>query len=200
MKYLKTLGLLAIAAAALMAFSAAASATTLTSPAETKVEVGAKLHGENEKGHVKLANPIANIECSSTVEGEITNAGGPGTSVVGKITTLDFTGCTNSWHVTSLASGTLTLTWKANNEGSLSSSGAKVDTTRLGVTCVYETNNTAIGTATDSTATSATATLHVNASIPINGAESSGLCGTGNASWSGSYILTKPDPLFFDKE
>lgn len=201
MKYVKILGLLAVAATALMVFSAIASATTLTSPEGTPLKEGATLHGENENGHVTLANPIANISCASTVEGKIAKEGegGAGKPVTGEITHLTFTGCTNSWHVTTISPGDLSLTWKAAGEGSLTSTGAKVETTRIGVKCVYVTNNTAIGTATDTSKTKSTPTLHVSAGIPISKAESSALCGEGNAKWEGAYVLTNPMTGYIDQ-
>ncbi|HEU4463335.1 MAG TPA: hypothetical protein VFR75_12170 [Solirubrobacterales bacterium] len=199
MKYVKMLGLLAVAAAALMAVTATASATSLTSGG-VKLGVGTEIHAVNENGHVTLANPIANISCSSTTKGEITNAGGEGAAVVGTLSDLTFTGCTNSWHVTAVTGGTLSLNWKATSEASLTSSGAKVDTTRFGVTCVYETAGTPVGTVTDSNKTKATATLDISASIPINTAESSSLCGTGNAKWEGSYVADIPDSIVIDEK
>ncbi len=186
MKYVKILGLLAVAAAALMALAGTASATivkTETSGAAATPTI----HAVNEGGHVSLQNPIATISCSSTVEGKV-ESHGSGVTAKGNITTLSFTGCTNSWHVTAVAGslGSLEVHWTSGYNGVLTSSGSKVDTTRLGVTCVYETNNTNIGTVTGGSP----ATLHIEASIPINGAESSGLCGSGNAKWEGNYVST----------
>ncbi len=195
MRYVKIFGLLAVAAAALMAFAGSASATTLTSPLGTTYT--GEIHADNENGHVKLENPIAKIECASTVSGHIERHG-TGVTVGGKITTLDFTGCTNSWHVTSIANGELELHYVSAGVGTLTSTGAKVDTTRLGVTCVYQTNETHIGTATDSSITKGTATLHVSAEIPINSTESSGLCGSGKAKWEGAYTVTTPMELWID--
>ena len=65
MKYVKMLGLLAVAAAALMAFAGTASATTVTSGGVTYTgEIAA-----SAEGHAVLDNPIAKIECASTVAG-----------------------------------------------------------------------------------------------------------------------------------
>src|SRR6476660_7406358 len=88
MRYVKILGLLALAAAALMAFAVSASATTDTTPTGTVIPSATDIHAVNENGHVKLANPIANIECASTVEGNIT-AQGAGVPAEGGISTLD---------------------------------------------------------------------------------------------------------------
>jgi|SRR5690349_12608585 len=184
MKYVKMLGLLAVAAAALMAFAGTASATTVTGPLG---EPTPTIHAENENGHVKLANPIANIECASTVEGTVTSHG-TGVTASGPIGILTFTGCTNGWHVTVVAPGSLEVHYVSPGIGTLTSSGATVSTTRLGVICNYATANTDVGTVTDSTRV-ATATLHIIATIPIH-AGSSALCGTGAAKWEGAYVST----------
>ena len=137
MKYVKILGLLAVAAAALMAFAASASADTVTTTTSGGTQETPTIHATNEGGHVSLQNPIATISCSSTVTGTVTSheAGKP---VVGSISELLFTGCTNSWHVTAVAGSLGKLSFEASN-GELKSSGTEVDTTKLGVTCVYET-------------------------------------------------------------
>ena len=186
MKYVKILGLLAVAAAALMAFAGTASATTVATSTGGAAATPT-IHAVNEGGHVKLANPIANIECASTVEGKV-ESHGAGVTAKGNLSKLEFTGYTNSWHVTVISLGSLEVHWTSGHNGTLTSTGSKVDTTRLGVTCVYQTSNTAIGNVTGG----ATATLTISASIPIVAAESSGRCGSGNAAWSGSYVTTSP--------
>jgi hypothetical protein len=188
MKYVKILGLLAVAAAALMAFAGSASATTLTSPKGTTYT--GKIHAVSE-GHAVLHNPIAKIECASTVEGEVTSHGS-GVTVVGHISTLDFTNCTNSWHVTTVAPGFLEIHWTSANNGTLTSSEAKVSSTRFGITCTYGTNKTDIGTVTGGK----TATLDIEGSIPF--LEGSGLCGSGATQWTGSYSIDTPDELLVD--
>jgi len=204
MKYVKILGLLAVAAAALMAFAGSASAATLTSP--ENVTYTGEIHATSE-GHAKLENPVAKIECHSTVKGTVEKHG-TGVTVGGAISELlwgtegSLNGkCTNSWHVTTVTAGSLEVHYKAPGEGTLTSTGATVDTTRLGVTCTYRTNETHIGTLTDSSKTvpaGGTATLHVSASIPLH-SESSGLCGSGNAKWEGSYSVLTPMSLWIDQ-
>jgi hypothetical protein len=201
MKHLKILGLLAIAAAALMAFAASASATTITSP------TGTPYTGEIEatsEGTVLLHNPIANIECHSTVHGkELTH--GSGSTAIGEITTLDWgteasttSGiCHDNWHVTNVTTGNLEIHYKEAGVGTLTSTGATVTTTRFGVTCNYRTNATHIGTFTDSHKTGKTATLHVEANIPIHSG-SSFFCGSAPAGWTGSYEVKVPDKIYID--
>ncbi len=188
MKHVKILGLLAVAAAALMAFAASASATTITSPTGTAGTP--TISAEPENGHVKLANAIATIECGSEVKGTV-QTHGSGVTAAGAITTLNWPGCTNSWHVTTAEPGSLEVHWTSGYNGVLTSSGALVKTTRFLVPCNYETKETKIGTVTGG----ATATLHIEASIPI-AAGSSELCGSGNAKWEGAYV-TK-ESLYID--
>ena len=191
MKYLKILGLLAVAAAALMAFGGTASATTVKT-STSGAAATPTIHAVNENGHVKLENPISKIECSSTVEGTVTSHG-PEVTAIGHISVLNFTGCTNEWHVTTIElpeanhpTGTLEVHWTSGHNGILTSSGTRVDATRFGVTCVYETVATKIGTVTGGNP----ATLDIEASIPINTKLSSFLCGTSPSKWEGNYSTT----------
>jgi hypothetical protein len=184
MKYVKMLGLLAVAAAAMMAFAASASATSVTTTTGGAAATP-ELHAVPEGGHVKLQNAIANIECGSEVKGAVEEHGS-GKAASGNITTLNWPGCTNSWHVTTSTAGSLSVNWTSGHNGTVTSNGALVKTTRFLVPCNYETKNTTIGTATGG---SPAATLHIEASIPI--AEgSSELCGSGNAKWEGNYVTT----------
>jgi hypothetical protein len=57
------------------------------------------IHALPEGCHVKLANNIATIECGSTVQGSVTSHGA-GVPAAGAIATLEWSGCTNNWHVT----------------------------------------------------------------------------------------------------
>jgi hypothetical protein len=188
MKYVKILGLLAVAAAAMMAFAASASATTITSPTGTAATP--TIHAVNENGHVTLKNEISPIECTSTVEGKVEKHGA-GVTAEGKISKLLFEPCTDSWHVTAVKNadgfyGSLIVHWENGYNGTLTSTGTKVVATRFFVPCTYLTNNTPIGTVTGGK----TATLKIEASIPLVAAESSELCGKGNAEWNGSYVTT----------
>ncbi len=183
MKHFKVVGLLAVVAAGTMAFAVTASAdyvTTTTGGAEATPTI----HAVNE-GHVTLRNPIGNISCSSTASLSVTGHvhSGP---VTGDIFTLEFTGCTNSWHVTTVSSGTFDLQGEGDHDGELYSTNTRVDTTRLGVTCEYETTGTYIGTVTGGSP----ATLKLEGFIPINTSTSSGLCGTSDTKWEGAYTTT----------
>lgn len=188
MKYVKMLGLLAVAAAALMAFAGTASATTITSPEGTKYTGTLKASTE---GHAKLLNTALGleIECAGTVEGSIGAEHGNEEAAVHPT----FTGCTNSFHVTTIAGGKLKAISNGNGTADMFSTGATISTTRFGITCNYLTNNTTIGTLTGGSM----ATMHINGSIPLH-TGSSAFCGTANAHWTGSYTVTQPEPLFID--
>ncbi|HEU4739120.1 MAG TPA: hypothetical protein VFS54_08585 [Solirubrobacterales bacterium] len=184
MKRTKYLGASAALVIAMLVLVSSVSATSIT-----KTTGGAAstptFHVVNEGGHITLANPIANVSCSVTLQGTI-EGHGSGIAASGKLSTLNITGCTNSWHVTSINNGSLSVNYISGHNGAAVSTGARIDATRLGVTCVYITSNTSLGTVTGgSPATGALA-----ASIPISTTESSGLCGTGNAKLEGSAVGT----------
>jgi hypothetical protein len=215
MKYLKMLGLAAIAAGALMAFAGAgtASATelTCTEPAGTKVmcPAGTKIESSSE-GHAVLDSIIGKIECNSKVSGKTGNTGSSTETVSGTIEVLEFTGCTTATvHV--LKKGTLEIhtqittindggsppvitevTDGVNGNGTLTSTGAEVTVETSGFHCIFTTNATKIGTVTGSTTTKATATLDISATIPRTGGRSGAFCGA-SAPWTGSYSVTSPD-------
>jgi len=208
MKYLKMLGLAAIAAGALMAFvgagTASATELTCTEPAGTKVmcPIGTMIHAESE-GHAVLDPPIGKIECPSTVTADTTTTGGASETVEAKITSLSFGPCTNGATVTVLEpagthpTGTLIIHTQneggaANNNGTLTSTGTEVTVEAFGFHCIFKTNATDIGTLTGSTTTGITPTLDISAEIPRTGGRSGAFCGS-KASWTGSYKVTEPD-------
>jgi hypothetical protein len=186
MKYVKILGLLAVAGAAMMALAASASATTITTTTGGSAATPT-IHAVNELGHVSLHNPEANIECASTVEGTVERHSPTGTAG-GNISNLSFTGCTNGWTVTVNSPGSLEVHWTSGHNGTLTSSGATVTATLnlffFHVTCRYATNGTDIGTITGGNP----ATLDIEANIPFHGG--SAACGEEPSAWTGKYITT----------
>ena len=194
MKYLKMLGLAAIAAAALMAFVGAgtASATELTSPEGTMVTAGTTITAKSE-GHAVLDSIIGKIECNSEVSGPTGNTGGANETISGTISTLSFTGCTTATvHV--LKAGSLEIhSISGTHNGTLTSTGAEVTVETSGFHCIFTTKETDIGTLTGGSP----ATLDISATIPRTGGRSGAFCG-GSAPWTGSYEVTSPKPLFVD--
>jgi hypothetical protein len=207
MRYVKVLGLLAVAAAALMAFASTALADVATSPTgttytvtDTKEKEGGghetvftrPLSAEAE-GHAVLDNPIAKIECPSTVSGEIESEDKEGENVSGSIKSLTFNNCTDSWHVTVVSAGSLSVNGSAGSyNGDVFSTGATVEATRFGITCRYATSNTTVGTATSGSP----ATMHINANIPFH--SGSVFCGSGATAWTGSYEVSAPSSLYVE--
>jgi hypothetical protein len=194
MKYVKMLGLLAVAAAALMAFEASASATTLTSPPGTTYTSWISASSE---GATTLHGP-ATITCnSSTMEGRVEQHGGNGVRAGGWISNLSFSSC-GSNDVSVKSTGWLEVETKnesPDGNGTVFSTSAEisVNVTSLGITCVYSTAFTDIGTLTGSNSTGSNATLDINSSsIPRTGG--SIFCGS-SAKWTGSYKITTPSEL-----
>lgn len=191
MKHFKILGLLAIAAAALSMSAGAASATSLTSPAKTVYTGELKFESE---GYVPIDNPIAAINCVSNAAGKV-GVHGAGVTAVVPLSSLSFTNCTNSWHVTVVSAGWFEFHATSNGNGTVTWTGATIEATRLGITCRYSTSSTDIGTFTGS-GTGEHATLHISAALPFHGG--SGLCGSGATTWTGSYKVTTPTDLSVD--
>lgn len=175
--------------------SLTSSATQLTGAEGSILGVGTVIHAENE-ANVILHPPIGEIVCSkSTVEGEVTNAGGTGTTVSGNIFAkgLTFGECNATVHV--LKEGSLEIHAIGGNNGTLTSSNAEVTVELSGFHCVFKTTNTDLGTVTGSATTGGAATLDIDADIPRTGGRSGIFCGS-EAEWTGSYKVTTPTPLF----
>ncbi|HEX5526911.1 MAG TPA: hypothetical protein VFX44_06900 [Solirubrobacterales bacterium] len=207
MKYLKILGLAAIAAGALMAFVGAgtASATQLTCKnASGTIEVcpkGTPIHLASE-GHAIFDNEaLGNIECNSTIEGSLTEPGTSTTTASAPIKAggLTFTNCTSAIFQV-LRAGTLEIHTQgssANNNGTLTWTGAEWTVEKFGFHCIFSTSNTDLGTVTGSSTTGATATLDISARIPRTGGRSGIFCGE-SSPWTGSYKIDNPDWLDVD--
>ena len=199
MKYVKMLGLLALAATALFAFAATASATTVTSPKGTVYT--STISGATE-GHAILHDTSGlgiTIECNGGVSGTVSSHGA-GVTAAGSISSLTWTNCTNNWAVTTLKTGSLEVHNISGTEnGTLTSSGAEVTTKQStsGLHCIYSTSATDIGTVTSSTVTGGNATLDIAATINRTGGSSGILCGS-KGTWTGSYKATTPATLYID--
>jgi hypothetical protein len=122
-----------------MGFAGAAAATTLTSPTGTAATPTIK--AENEGGHVILHNPNWKLECSSTFEGKLERHG-TGVTAGGKLSSLSFSNCTNSWHTTVNVPGSFEIHHASGYNGTLTWSGGTWTATRFGIECRYATNTT----------------------------------------------------------
>jgi hypothetical protein len=191
MRYTKSAVLLAVAAVAIAAFAASASATRITSP--TGAVATPTIHAVSEEGavpgtkHVRIHNSATSIDCNSTFEWTV-EGHGTGVTVIGKVTLLQFTGCTNNWTVIVTSAGSLEVHWTSSYNGTVTSSGMTLDATLhtfFGtIHCRYITENTHIGTITGGNP----ATLHLEATFPFH--SGSGLCGSETSRWTGTYITT----------
>lgn len=195
MKFLRSLGLLAVTVGLAAVLPAVASATELLS-GSAMVTTGSTVSAETEGSQV-FSNPFVSIECTgSTLSAKTTNTGGASETVNANVETLTFTGCSAT--VTVLAKGTLeihTQEGSPNNNGTLTSTGAEVTTEKSGIHCIYKTSSTKIGTLTGSATTGGTATFDIAGTIPRTGG--SPLCGS-TGQWKGSYKVTTPDTLDVD--
>jgi len=208
MRYIKMLGLAAVAAAALMAFVGAstASATVLcktttngapTCPANQAYPAGTAVHAVSETKPVLTS--FINVECAeATVQGTTDIEGEKGKPVTGKVSELKFIEPCNC-AVKVLKNGSLSISWlSATNNGSLSSSGAEVTiecNTIFGkVHCIYETSSTPLGTLTGGEE----ATMDIeSANIPRLKTDS--LCAE-KANWDVKFKVTTPKPLYMANE
>lgn len=204
MKYVKMLGMLAIAAAALMAFVGTASASTITSPTGT-----AATNLTATAGATSLDGAFVTVTCQkSHVAGSVTSQGESQT-VKGSISELSFTEC--NFPVKVEANGTLELhairpgvsphtTCLAEDgdkcDGTLTSSEAKVTIETSVGNCTFTTNGTSIGTVTGTATTGGKAQLDITGKIPRTGG--SFLCGS-SGTWTGSYTVDSPSTLWIDE-
>lgn len=191
MKYLKMLGLAAVAAAALMAFVGAGTASAETTLC--KNAAGTECYGTNTKVESELkegeavltpSSGFGETKCKkSFLDGKIETA----TTPSGKVTTLSFTECNRT--VSTVEKGTLAIHHTSGNNGNLTSNGAKVAITILGVTCEFGGEITSGLTFNAGTEPSVTATATIS--------ELSGHFGCpASAVWHAVYKVTTPTPAY----
>lgn len=203
MKYVKMLGLAAVAAMALMAFigASSASATVLCKTAASPCpegwdySSGITLSLSIEEGtSTTLRNTSGVIEntcTSSTLKGTTSNTGSPSETVKGTVTAanLTYSGCSTTTDV--LEGGELEVhRLEGTSNGTVTARGVKVTTNLAGVSCTYGFGaGTDLGTLTGGTM----ATLDVHAIV--NKQAGSFLC-PGDVVWDMSYTVTEPEPLY----
>ena len=207
MKYVKMLGLAAVAAAALMAFVGASSASaavlcknntttggcTEAYAKETVIE--SKLVAGKK---AVLKTTFKNVECEeSAVGGKTENAGGKGVAVEGKVTTLTFGKCNCEVKVLNEPGpyGSLAVNWvAASDNGTLTATGQEVTVTCStlfgNVHCIYKTNATHLGKLTGGNP------AKLNAEeAPVEKLTTNVLCSE-QALWTAEYEVTAPKPLY----
>lgn len=203
MKYLKILGLAAVAAAAFMAFVGAGTAsaeTTLcteTATPCTHVPTGTTLEGEGVAGEgvtlPTLTAPFGNIRCNSTIKGKVETTTTP--EGVVKAADLPWTNCVNGTAET-VTPGKIRIHHDAEHNGIVTLEGFVVKVTQ-GVPCYYEAKTTAggplEGTLTGGTV-GGTAIIHITAEplkIDTPTHNSDPFC-PAHAPWHATYKLTAP--------
>jgi hypothetical protein len=186
MKYIKTLGLLAVGAAALMALAGPASATLRSATNGSELAKGTVIKAN--AGTTYLTGAWAEVNCtSSAIEGKLTT--NDANHAAGELTSLKFGGC--NYEVTVKAPGTFTL-----ENTSLKSVNAEIIVhTSVGPCTLKTGGGVTIGTLEDTHVTGGAAKLNINNSkIPVSGTI---LCGS-TAEWEGSYPINSPNPLYED--
>ncbi|HEY6730860.1 MAG TPA: hypothetical protein VI039_07540 [Solirubrobacterales bacterium] len=197
MKYLKTLGLLILAAAALMAVAASASATQLTSPAGTVYTGSVK--AENSTPIVLHTNLVSATCTKSVVEAKVEQHGAS-TTTTGQVTNFALTEC-STVDVFVLKRGVLefhTDTGAANGNGIATLTGVQITyqiTSIFGnIHCIME-GSVTLGTVTGSINTPGKTTAEVPA--PTVPDPTSVLCPSA-VEWTGTYKFTNPHYLDVD--
>jgi hypothetical protein len=204
MKYLKILGLAAVAAMAMMAFAGSASATELKSggTAGTKLGVGATLEASLEKSAILATTGGTTLATCTTasVKGSIGNAGGAGATVTGPVTKENLTwapkgaGCTNTTHT--IEGGELEIHGIAgSHNGTLTAKKFQVTVDGIfGVSCIFTAGTgTHMGTLTGAATATGHAVMDINATVTKTPG-SSGFCPE-KAVWTGNYKVTNQTGL-----
>jgi len=201
MKYIKMLGLAAVAAMALMAFGAGtASATKLCTVNTDPCPAGSTEPVETEIHATLTANTTAVLETSggtvldtcteSTVKGKTAKtAAATGESVKGDIETLTWGNCTRT--TTTEAVGNLELHDAAGADGTLTATGTtEVTIDTIFGSCIY---GTGTGLNLGAVKGGSPATLSINVGVPkISGNFACPATGI----WTANYTVTKPTSLF----
>jgi hypothetical protein len=190
MKFTKILGVVAVAALALMAFASTASATTLEVKGVTQtgsVTIKSSLKSGTSALLSDTFGFFANTCTVSTVEGSTSTK--TGTAVEGPISTLSWgttaTPCKEG-NPTVDAAGSLSVERiGTTTNGTVKSKNAKVTVpSALGaLTCTTPAEGTDLGTLTG--VASGQATMDINAVLN---------CGI-TAKWTGTYVVTSPEGL-----
>lgn len=156
--------------------------TTYTSTVKAESEGATQLHGSWVSVQCNKSAVTAQIESHTP------------TTASGKVSSLTWSEC--NYPVLVTKSGSLEIHSLGSGTGTMTSTGAEVSIeTSVGL-CVFTTNQTDIGTVTDTTITKGNATLDIaSALIPRTGG--SFFCGS-TGTWTGSYKATTPSTLYID--
>jgi hypothetical protein len=209
-RLMKMIGLAALAAAVVMAFAAAGSASAAVKlckkdekncAAANTYALPQAIHAQLQPGTVAVlhAGPIED-ECEeSLITGTAKTSAA--TELVGLLETTTFNSCTcEEQKLENLPYKTSILPTNAAGESiwHITSDGTGVPAGLVkcgGLSCLYEKSNVLI---TALLKTSGLPLIDVNTELTVNGNRDSGFACLfgGNAHWEASYEITKPDPVF----
>ena len=203
MKYVKMLGLAAVAAMALMAFLGAnsASATVLCTKTETPCAAANKISPSNDPEMVATLTGSAVLEedpgtnviatCSaSEMVANSTKAGSKTETAAGSISKLTWGGCSTT--VDNVALGSLEIHHIAGTDhGTVTSVGTEVTLNLFGVSCTLK--GTDLGTLTGG----ASPVMDITATVDKT---AGGFLCPEHANWTATYNITKPKPLYVEPE
>jgi hypothetical protein len=202
MKYLKMLGLAAVAAMALMAVVGAGTASaTAVYGNGAKLGVGAEIKASLTGGTARLENTAGEVLDTCTggeVKGTISNAGGEAATVSGSVSTANLTwsGCTKNPTQTT-SGGTLEIHHiSGKTNGTLTASGFNVTVAGIfGVSCIYGTgSNLDLGEVEGSK--SKQAILNIN--VVVNGAAGNSFLCPSHAIWNADYKVTNYENFYVE--
>jgi len=196
MKHIKTLGLIALAAMAVMALVGVGTASA--------TELYKKTAGGNEtlkSGTSIVATLTGTANLTSTsgaaldtctggeVAGKTTNTGSSTETVNGNIEKLTWTGCTEPTETSTLGSLEIhNIAGTTNGTVTGKNSIVKVNTTIFGAVCEYTVGEKLdLGTLRGATSSTGNATLEIGVVVP---AKNSFFCP--DANWSANYTVTSP--------
>ena len=201
MKYMKMLGLAAVAAMALMAFVGAGTASASgVYGSGGKLGVGATLDFSLKSGTsaslVNTAGESLDTCTSSTVKGKLTVAGDEKTNATGNIETLSWGSCT--FPTTTVTLGKLSVDHiAATTNGTVTSDaeiGVTINTVFFG-SCVYGVaSGTALGTVTGNAAGAAT----YDANAVAKKLSGSAFACPETSKWTGTYTSTEQTKLYVE--
>ncbi|HET7454552.1 MAG TPA: hypothetical protein VFJ76_03435 [Solirubrobacterales bacterium] len=193
MKHLKILGLALVAAAALMAFVGAgtASATKLCKDSACTEDYGAGTEIKSSLSGSAILETVGGVTLDTCSGGEVngTTSATEGTPLSGNISALTWEGCTRTTDTT--VKGSLSIEKTSGGNGSVTGSGSSVTVNGIfGTSCVYGTGtNTPLGTLVGGSP----ATISISALVPRTVANA--LC-PAETRWTASYTVTSPSSLF----
>jgi hypothetical protein len=196
MKYVKMLGLAAVAAAALMAFVGAgtASATVLCKEAKTSgctndYASGTSIEATLEGSAELVAGGFIEDTCTgSTIKGKTSSTGGASSTVGGSASALTWSNC--SLTTTTSKLGTLEIHHiTGTDNGTLTASGFEVTIAQIFGNCVYKS-----GTGNDLGTLKGGAPATISISTTVTGGGAFGCPST--ATWTAAYTVTSPNPLY----